>query len=217
MTRLALGRTIKDRMEIIGPLVRGRKTLDLGVVDSRRGRQGTAERLEKSPGSLFRRIGEINPDTVGIDIDEDGVEILRRQGFHTRTADVITMDLGERYDVIVAGEIIEHLPNPGQFLANMARHLTPGGTLVLTTPNPFYVGQVRKIWRHGRPQVHEEHVCWFDPITLCRLCRVSGLDPYGVYWIKSAGHKAWKTWPRLFRGYFSESFMLLAHPVLTGE
>ncbi|MBN1507466.1 MAG: class I SAM-dependent methyltransferase [Sedimentisphaerales bacterium] len=212
MTQLIAGRTIRDRMEIIGPLVRDRKTLDLGVVDSRRSRQDTAERLEKSPGLLFRRICEINPDTVGIDIDERGVEILRQQGFHTRTADAMVMDLGERYDVIVAGEIIEHLANPGLFLCNMARHLTPKGTLVLTTPNPFYVGQVRKIWRYGRPQVHEEHICWFDPITLCRLCRVSRLNAYAVYWIKSHGRKAWKTWPGLFRGYFSESFLLLARP-----
>jgi SAM-dependent methyltransferase len=212
MTRLQAQRTIRDRMEIIAPLVRGRKTLDLGVVDSRRNRQGTAERLEKLPGLLFRRICEVNPDTVGVDIDEAGVDILRQQGFHTRTADVTTMDLGERYEAIVAGEIIEHLANPGLFLGNMVRHLTPGGTLVVTTPNPFHFGQVWKIWRYGRPRVHEEHTCWFDPITLCHLCRESQLDPYAVYWVQSAGKDVLKTWPRFFRKYFSESFMVLARP-----
>lgn len=78
-------------MEIIGPLVKGHKTLDLGIVDSRR---ETAQRLEDKSASLsFRRICEINPDTLGIDIDGDGVEILREQGYHARTSDVITMDL----------------------------------------------------------------------------------------------------------------------------
>jgi SAM-dependent methyltransferase len=197
-------------MEIIGPLVKGRRTLDLGVVDSRRGRQGTAQRLAKSPGLLFRRICEINPDTVGVDIDDAGVEILRQQGFHTKAADVMTMDLGERYETIIAGELIEHLANPGQFLCNLARHLTPDGTLVLTTPNPFCFRLVWKIWRYNRPQVHEEHVCWFDPITLCHLCCLSQLEPYAVYWIQSARRNLLKTWPRLFRDYFSESFMILA-------
>ena len=110
MTQLKIERTIKDRMEIIAPLVKGRKTLDLGVVDSRRGRQQTAQRLEERSASLlFRRICEINPDTTGVDIDPDGVDVLRRQGYQARAADVTTMDLGERYEVIVAGEIIEHL------------------------------------------------------------------------------------------------------------
>jgi SAM-dependent methyltransferase len=216
MIQLKIERTIKDRMEIIAPLVRGHKTLDLGIVDSRRGRQETAQRLEeKSASLLFRRICEINPDTVGIDIDERGVAILRQQGFHARTADAMTMDLGERYDVIVAGELIEHLANPGLFLCNMARHLAPGGTLVITTPNPFYFGHVWKIWRYGRPRVHEEHVCWFDPITLGRLCCGSQLDPYAVHWIRPAGMSVLKTWPQFFRGYFAQSFLLLAKPART--
>ncbi len=216
MIQLKIERTIKDRMELLAPLVRGHKTLDLGIVDSRRGRQETAQRLEeKSASLLFRRICEINPDTVGIDIDERGVAILRQQGFHARTADAMTMDLGERYDVIVAGELIEHLANPGLFLCNMARHLAPGGTLVITTPNPFYFGHVWKIWRYGRPRVHEEHVCWFDPMTLCRLCGGSGLDPYAVHWIRPAGMSVLKTWPQFFRGYFAQSFLLLAKPART--
>lgn len=214
MTRLKIERTIRDRMEIIAPLVRGRKTLDLGVVDSRRGRQETAERLErKSASLLFRQVCEVNRDTVGVDIDEEGIDILRQQGYNARTADVMTMDLGERYDVIIAGELIEHLANPGQFLRNIARHLAPEGTLVITTPNPFYAGQAWKIWRYGKPAVHEEHVCWFDPITLWRLCCESQLDPYAVHWIRTVGRNALKTWPQLFRRYFARSFLLLARPL----
>lgn len=213
MTEPVAERTIEARMEIIAPLVRGRKTLDLGVVDSRRCRQGTAQRLEKFPGFLFRRICEINPDAVGVDIDEEGVGILRKQGFCVRVADAATMDLGERYETIVAGEIIEHMVDPGQFLRNMARHLVSDGTLVITTPNPFHSAQVWKIWRYRKPSVHEEHTCWFDPITLRHLCRRCGLEPYAVYWMRSSSRGLLKTWPQLFRSYFSHSFMLLARPL----
>jgi len=38
-------------------------------------------------------------------------------------------------DVVVAGEIIEHLINPFRFLLEVRRILKPGGTLVLSTPN----------------------------------------------------------------------------------
>lgn len=213
MPTLNTERTIKDRMEIIAPLVTGRKTLDLGVVDSRRGHQETPDRLDgKASTLLFRRICEVNPDARGVDIDAEGIDILRRSGYHVQTADVMTMDLGEQFEVVVAGELIEHLPNPGQFLCNVRRHLTADGTLVLTTPNPFSSRQAWTIWRSQRPRVHEEHVGWFDPATLCQLCRRCDLAPYAVYWIRAGAGNPLKTWPQWFRKYFSESFMVLARP-----
>lgn len=39
------------------------------------------------------------------------------------------------FDCVVAGEIIEHVPNPDDFLRECRRVLRPGGTLVVSTPN----------------------------------------------------------------------------------
>ena len=204
--------SVYDRMEVITPLVKNGKVLDLGVVDSRRLRHDTVERLETKANLLFRQICAMNSGTLGVDIDGDGIEILRREGgYHVLTADVMTMNLEERFDTIIAGEIIEHLNNPGQFLQNMKQHLAADGTLFISTPNPFYIKQFWKIWHYNRPQVHEEHTCWFDPLTLSYLCRRSGLDPYAVYWVKSKKHPI-KTWPHFLRNYFSHSFIILAKP-----
>ena len=199
---------IKDRMDVIEPLIKNKKVLDLGVVDSRRSRHQTNERLEKFPNLLFRRVCEINPETLGVDVDEQGIAILKEQGFNVIAADVMNMDLEELFDVIIAGEIIEHLENPGIFLRNMAKHLNTDGVLLVTTPNPFYFKQVWKILRRNRPQVHEEHTCWFDPSTLSRLAEICGLKVVGGYWIQP-NPELIKTWPRLLRNYFSHSFMLI--------
>lgn len=202
--------SINDRMEVIAPLVGGGNVLDMGIVDSRRGKRDTESRLEsKTATSLFKQICDLNKNTLGVDIDEEGVELLKAQGFNTQHADVITMDLGQKFDTIVAGELIEHLPNAGAFLENMAKHLTPDGTLVITTPNPFYSKQTWKIWRYNEPSVHEEHTCWFDPITLSTLCRMSGLDPFEIYWVQKQ-HGSLKALPARFRSYFSRSFIILA-------
>ena len=40
-----------------------------------------------------------------------------------------------RFDCVVAGEVIEHVPNPDELLREVRRVLVPGGTLILSTPN----------------------------------------------------------------------------------
>ncbi len=118
------------------------------------------------------------------------------------------MDLDDQFDVIIVGKIIEHLPNGGQILKNMYRDLAENSTLLINTPNPFYSRQSFKIWRYNSPRVYEEHTSWFDPITPCNLCRMSGVDTYAVYWVQPK--LDWlKALPPSFRSYFSHSFMIL--------
>ena len=202
-------KVVEDRFDIIRQFVEGRSVLDLGVVDSRPMKGSAADRISRSPDLLFRRICEVNRNTVGIDIDAEGIEVLRAMGYNVLCADVEIMNLEQQFDVIIAGELIEHLENPGQFLHNMRRHLSKDGVLFLSTPNPFYAKQTWQIWRHFKPRVHESHTCWFDPITLSHLLQRTGLEPFDGYWVQPKSNLL-KTWRRLLRNYFSNSFMILA-------
>ena len=201
--------SISDRLEVIANLVKDREVLDLGVVDARVARGDAEKRFERSGKILFFRLAEINPNIVGLDLDAEGVEVLKQRGYNAVCGDVHVVDLDRQFDTIIAGEIIEHLDNPGQFLCNMHRHLKPGGRLVVSTPNPFYAKQRGKIWRRKLPQVHEEHTCWFDPITLNHSFNRAGLKTVDSCWINPSG-QFFKTWPRFLRGYFSHSFMMIA-------
>lgn len=40
-----------------------------------------------------------------------------------------------RFDLVLSMDVIEHLPRPGPWLADLVRVLRPGGQLFLTTPN----------------------------------------------------------------------------------
>ncbi len=54
------------------------------------------------------------------------------------------------YDAIVMWQVIEHVPNPWQLLKTISEHLTPGGVLILSTPNPraLQFKLMGKRWAH---------------------------------------------------------------------
>ena len=203
--------TIADRMSVIGPLLGSTtRVLDVGCVDARTGREDSAERVVRKANALHRQIVKLAPRTLGADIDEAGVKALNAAGYRCVAANAEEMDLGERFDVIVAGEVIEHLDNCGAFLRTMHRHLTPTGRLVISTPNPFYAAQTWKIWRHGMPQVHEDHTNWQDPLTLGRLLDRCDFEQESGYWVQSTPNA--KAWKRHLRPYFAKSFLAVARP-----
>jgi SAM-dependent methyltransferase len=97
-------------------------------------------------------------------------------------ADAQTLDLGRTFDVVWAGELIEHLSCAGGFLDAARRHLAPGGQLVLTTPNAFAVSNF--VYRiGGKPRVNRGHTCWYDETTLSQLLRRHGFDVVEVAYL----------------------------------
>ena len=91
-----------------------------------------------STGYLASRLQERGATVVGLDLDERAAEQARRFCEAVHVGDVETMELPFEpgsFDAIVAGDFIEHLRDPGAFLARIRPLLRPGGLLVLSTPN----------------------------------------------------------------------------------
>ncbi len=111
------------------------------------------------------------PRVVGIDISEENVARLQEQGFselHVQSAE--EFQLSERFDTIVAGELIEHLANPGRFLDRARQHLEERGRLVLSTPYPFSLHyMLYAFYKYPQTCQNPEHTCWFCPRTLKAL------------------------------------------------
>lgn len=77
-------------------------------------------------------------EVYGIDISDADVALARKRGVDARVADVDSGRLpfeAATFDLVYAGEVIEHLYDPDHLLDEVARLLTPGGVVILDTPN----------------------------------------------------------------------------------
>ncbi len=77
--------------------------------------------------------------------------------------------LPEKVDVIFAGDLIEHLSNPGLFLECAAKNLKENGRLILSTPNAFNLFVMAEKLVKPEPTVNREHTCYFNQKTLREL------------------------------------------------
>jgi len=114
---------------------------------------------------------------VGLDLDPPPA----RPPYHeTLTGDALDLEAalgGRRFDAIVAGEVIEHLETPYDFLRACHGALREGGRLVLSTPNPMHppvllceaLG-VRRFF------FTEEHRYYFLPRWVRRMMQDCGFD-----------------------------------------
>jgi SAM-dependent methyltransferase len=167
--------SIRERYEAVRPLLRGGSILDIGCA-SRYGRDDWLHGLLASDTT----------DLVGVDLNAKTIAELQAAGHDVHLADAQDFDLGRQFDVVFAGEIIEHLDNVHGFLSSVRRHLAPGGRFVLTTPNAFYVGNF--IYRlGGNARVHPQHTAWYCESTLRRVLSVNGFPGATLQFI---GHTA---------------------------
>ncbi len=155
--------SLLDRFEVVRPYLEGHSVLDVGC----------ASRF-KHPDWMHGLIDGVASELVGLDVAEGAVEAIRARGMDVRVRDAQSFDLGQRFDRVFAGEIIEHLDNVSGFLQSARRHLSPGGQLVVTTPNPFYI--MNFVYRiGGKPRVNGQHTCWFCEDTLRQVFERNGL------------------------------------------
>ncbi|MHB8468223.1 MAG: class I SAM-dependent methyltransferase [Gaiellaceae bacterium] len=157
-----------DRLEAIRALVRGRSVIDLGFVD-----EGEL-RAKRDRGTWLHDVARAGARScIGIDADPAGIAHARELGLDVRAADVENRDALaalalEPAEVVLAGELVEHLDRPGDFLDAIKVLVAPGGALVLTTPNAHALTNVLGALA-GRELVNPDHVAWLSWRTLATL------------------------------------------------
>ena len=203
-----------DRQDKIVEYCNDKTVLDLGCI-----MHDEFEWRLKKGEYLHEKIVKIAKKVVGIDYLEQYIPMLKEKGYDIRYGDVEhleAVELNETFDVIVAGELIEHLSNPGLFLEGVKRFMHDQSILILTTPNPFhYVRRNLLLKGEEKEWLNKEHSCWFSFQTLKQLLERHGYDEvkywyYGENWrigsIKKLIHgiirRRYKKIPHLQEGLF---------------
>lgn len=155
-----------DRWEFIKKIVENKEVLDFGCAEL----VGTTNNPEKKERWLHGKIKKIAKKLVGVEISEEQSEALRKKGFEIITGNAEIVEINDKFDVIMAGELIEHLSNPGIFLDRVKNFLREEGKLILTTPNRFnFLLFCKSFWNNSIPTYEKEiakHVFYFDENSL---------------------------------------------------
>jgi O-antigen biosynthesis protein len=100
------------------------------------GRDGRILEVGCSSGYLSERLVANGNTVVGIEYDAEAAHEAEAHCERVLVGDLETMELpAEQFDVILCGDVIEHLRDPEAALARLRPLLKPGGRLVVSTPN----------------------------------------------------------------------------------
>lgn len=177
---------VPDRVVLLERECAGKRVIDIGCVSS-----GMLEERASNGTLLHQRLAATAGAILGVDIDAPGVQRLKALGFHN----VIAADLAQSSkpviraaerlmkgcDVIVCGEVLEHVPNAGAMLRGVAEVARAFGAHALfTVPNAFSIRGMLAVLS-GTEIVHPDHKYYFSWRTLRALLECCGLNTEQVY------------------------------------
>lgn len=165
-----------DRIDFLADQARSRRVIHVGFVDT------GCRSMQNTAGTwLHAHLAHGATSLVGIDVDEVGVKEAEVAGYEAYAVDCRDREAVEALEIapaqlVIAGEVIEHVDDPGNFLAGLHALVAPGGQLIITTPNAYGLFNVFASLAH-REINHPDHVVMFTWRTLTNLASRHGWRP----------------------------------------
>jgi len=140
-------------------------------------------------GVLMKALEQQGYTVNGIEPSPFASKFAKEKGHNVQTGDFLSLDLPpDRYDAVLALEVIEHVYDPGRFLRRARQTLRSGGLFYYTTGNFKGFPLQRKLF--GRAVLDsyvtpEGHIYFFSNATMKRYFRESGFSE--VFYARSCG------------------------------
>lgn len=160
--------------------------------------------IASNDGYLLRNFADLGIPTLGVEPAKNVAVVAQRLGLETivdffsaELADQVVREKG-RADLIVANNVVAHVPDLNGFIEGARRALKPGGAFSIEVPH-----LLRLIERVAFDTIYHEHFSYFSLIALERVLQEHGLCVFDIEELGThggslriwAGHKAQITDP----------------------
>ena len=133
---------------------------------------------------LHKRLIDASAQCLGIDLNDEAVTFVKEK---LKIDNIFTYDMidsppferiiKEKWDILLLGEIIEHIDNPATFLQILReKYGSSVDSLVITAPNAFRYWNW-KMLINKREYINSDHRFWFTPYTLAKIAFQAGWIP----------------------------------------
>ncbi len=197
------------RASYLKQVLTGRSVIHVGCVDH--GPRNAAARMAKGTW-LHQTLVEVASRCAGVDIDAEGIEYLAHLGLsEVYCADLATENVptlqNRHWDVLLLGEVIEHVDDPVTFLAGIRqRYGSCIGSLLATVPNAFAWDNFRHTFK-GEECINTDHRYWFTPYTLAKVLTRAGFTPVAFHFMSLNPFLCPPFWKSFYRRRKLEKFI----------
>jgi SAM-dependent methyltransferase len=194
-----------QRVDFIKKACAGKKVLHLGCTNFPYTKQSIESNM-----LLHFELEKVARELYGFDFDREGLDILEAAGgknlFRADLQKLEEVALDETFDAIIAGEMIEHLSNPGLFLQGIKRFMNAETDLVITTINAYCALRFILYGLRGKggenEPVHPDHVAYYSYKTLGLVLKREELDVKRFYFYDLGNeHRPFNRW---FYNFFND-------------
>lgn len=186
--RSPLPRTAQvDRDSYLLEICRGKRVLHLACA------AWPATQMWCDDGSLLHlKLLQSAERVAGFDWSQSGLDVLKQHGVgdlhYLNLLDPAQVEagwkqLGFEPEIVVAGELLEHLDRPGMVLENCQRWMSDECKFVITVPNAFSMRGMLHVLR-GYEKVAPDHVSYYSYSNVRELAERNGFHLDRVNWYR---------------------------------
>jgi len=144
--------------------------------------------VASNDGYLLQHVAACSIPALGIEPAANVAAAARERGIET-VVEFFGRDLatglvgeGQRADLLVANNVMAHVPDLNDFVAGMEILLAPGGVVTIEVPH-----LVRLVERNQFDTIYHEHFSYFSFLTARKVLGAHGLEVFDVDELKSHG------------------------------
>jgi len=162
-------------------LAHAERYVDLAVSRLGLGRESLVMEIASNDGYLLQYMAQRDIPCIGIEPTSGTAAVARRKGIETverffgrAFAEEFVAERGKA-DLIVANNVLAHVPDLNDFVSGLAAAVTPEGVITVEFPHLMELVEKRQF-----DTVYHEHFSYFSLQTVCRVFARHGLRVWNV-------------------------------------